>query len=242
VNFQELQGTIDCRHAIPQKPIRPARVDRPADPTRLLLPWVDRGSSAVLSLPQRHLARDLKPRFRLPTLKALGGYRAGCKKWRCMPYPYSADCCRATPFRTHARLTNGKGRPCVSLQVDPFATGPNHHERGLLQDLPFRGRATGHPPGANQLGWRGMDGATELLPFDPQSRKAWTCERRVGRWPPARAVTPRGFNFILAERVISESFGNPSPLSCGGPPAGETGMAVQVELLSLRRSIWPREL
>jgi hypothetical protein len=56
----------------------------------------------------------------------------------------------------------------------------------------------------------------------------------------ARAVTPRGFNLIPAERVISRSFGTPSPLSCDSllVRKRETGMAVQIESLSLRRPVW----
>lgn len=82
---------------------------------------------------------------------------------------------------------------------------------------------------------------TELFLFDPQSRKAWTCERRKACWVMASRTTVarRGFNFnfILPERVISESFGHPSALSCAAHLLVRLGVAVQIELQSERRSI-----
>lgn len=62
--------------------------------------------------------------------------------------------CHAIPYT--ARLTDGRAA-LPRRQADPFVTGPNHHERGLLQDLPSWGHATSHPPCANQSRGGGMD-------------------------------------------------------------------------------------
>ncbi len=158
-----------CR--FPQKPFPGSHPHPRPDPTRLPPP-----GGAYSAPPVTRFGEKL--RFRLPTL--LGGCRAGCKALRCTPPTSSRHgmelllSCHAIPYT--ARLTNG-GAPSTTTSRSLCNRSQSSRER-IVTRFTILGSCDQPPARCESKSRRKHGRPTELLPFDPQSRTVWTCERR----------------------------------------------------------------